>query len=95
VQRLSSELSEASEGSEIKSLLEDMLKDLDVHEKAIADEESKLSDELAEHKAKLIKYETELVDLSNAADKAKQSADAADLKRQVNVCVILCCEGLV
>ncbi len=26
-------------------------------------------DELAAHKAKLIKYETELVDLSNAADK--------------------------
>merc|ERR1712127_1158657 len=38
--------------------------------------------ELKSHEDHLIKYEQEVVDLSNAADKAKQKADAKDLQRQ-------------
>ena len=38
-----------------------------------------LQAELSSHTDKLIKYEKEVVDLSNAADKAKQAADAKDL----------------
>merc|ERR1719231_785463 len=59
-----------------------MLKDLetreDVIDKSLADTEA----ELKSHEEKLIEYEKEVVDLSNAADKAKQKADAKDLQRQ-------------
>ncbi len=83
VQKLSSQLADVADVGEVKTILDDMLKELDQREQLIAQNEAKTADELVDHKAKLMKYETELVELSNAADKAKQSADAADLKRQV------------
>jgi chromosome segregation ATPase len=79
--QLTSKLASYAETDQIKKILLDMLKELDARDeimrKALADAKADLED----HKAKLVKYQTQLVDLANAADKAKQLADGADLKR--------------
>jgi len=79
--QLTSKLASYAETDQIKKILLDMLKDLDARDeimrKSLADAKADLED----HKAKLVKYQTQLVDLANAADKAKQLADGADLKR--------------
>jgi len=79
--QLTSKLASYAETDQIKKILLDMLKDLDARDeimkKSLADAKADLED----HKEKLVKYQTQLVDLANAADKAKQKADGADLKR--------------
>jgi len=59
-----------------------MLKDLETREDIITKSLTSTKAELKSHEDHLIKYEQEVVDLSNAADKAKQRADAKDLQRQ-------------
>jgi hypothetical protein len=79
---LQQKLASFAESDAVKDLLMGMLKDLetreDVIDKSLADTEA----ELKSHEEKLIKYEKEVVDLSNAADKAKQRAETKDLQRQ-------------
>ena len=79
--QLSSKLASYAETDEIKKILVNMLKELqtrnDVMEKALADAKN----DLKKHMDSLTKYETRLVDLSNAADKSAQKAAVADLKR--------------
>lgn len=79
--QLSSKLASYAETDEIKKILVNMLKELDtrndVMEKALADAKN----DLKKHKEQLVKYETRLVDLSNASDKSAQKAAVADLKR--------------
>ena len=78
---LQQKLASFAETDEVKNLLMGMLKDLDMREdvidKSLADTQSQLD----AHKAKLVQYEQEVVDLSNAADKAKMKAAAKDLQR--------------
>jgi len=73
---ISSKLASYAETDEIKKILTDLLKDIDQRASVIQGTLDAAQKELAQHKEKLIKYETDLVDLSNAADKAQQKADA-------------------
>lgn len=82
VDTLQSKLASFAESDEVKSLLMQMLKDLDQRQGVIAKAYEDTKAELASHTEQLVKYEKQVVDLSNAADKAKQLADNADLERQ-------------
>jgi len=79
---MSSKLASYAETDEIKKILLDLLKDCDQREEVMKRVLEEAKGELKQHKDDLVQYETELVDLSNAADKAEQEADAEDLKRQ-------------
>ena len=79
---LQSKLASFAESDAVKDLLMGMLKDLETRESVIDKALEDTKAELTSHEDKLIKYEQEVVDLSNAADKAKQRADAKDLQRQ-------------
>lgn len=79
---LQSKLASFAESDEVKQLILGMLKDLetreDILDKSLADTKGELQD----HEDKLVKYQKEVVDLSNAADKAKERAEAKGLQRQ-------------
>lgn len=78
---LQQKLASFAESDAVKDLLMGMLKDLQTREDIIDKSLADTQDQLKEHEKQLIKYEQEVVDLSNAADKAKQMADAKDLQR--------------
>jgi len=80
--KLQTKLASFAETDFIKNLLLQMLKDLDTREEVIDSALSDTETELASHKAKLVEYEKELVDLSNAQDKAAQRAAERNLERQ-------------
>eukprot|EP00960_Hanusia_phi_P052054 761216-Hanusia_phi.AAC.1 len=82
VTMLQQKLANFAETDEVRKLLEAMLADLDSREGVIDRAYKETQDELEQHKDKVVEYEKEVVDLSNAADKAKQRADAKDLQRQ-------------
>jgi hypothetical protein len=79
--QLTSKLASYAETDQIKKILLDMLKDLDARDEIMKRSLADAKADLEDHKQKLVKYQTQLVDLANAADKAKQLADGADLKR--------------
>jgi len=79
---LQSKLANFAESDEVKQLLENMLKDLDQRETVITKALSDTEKELEEHQAKLVDYEKQVVDLSNAADAAAMKAKTMDLQRQ-------------
>jgi len=82
VNLLQSKLANFAESDEVKNLLNNMLKDLDQREAVIDTALSETEKELEEHKAKLVDFEKQVVDLSNAADAAKMKASQDDLQRQ-------------
>ena len=82
IQLLQSKLANFAESDEVKTLLNNMLKDLDVREDVIKKAQAETEAELKDHEAKLIEYEKEVVDLSNAADAAAMKASNMDLQRQ-------------
>jgi hypothetical protein len=82
VNLLQSKLASFAESDAVKDLIMGMLKNLETREDIITKSLASTKAELKSHEDKLIKYEQEVVDLSNAADKAKQTADAKDLQRQ-------------
>merc|ERR1712230_280400 len=59
-----------------------MLKDLKLREEVLDKSLEETKSELEEHKQKLQKYEMEVVELSNAEDKADERAAARNLQRQ-------------
>jgi len=82
VNLLQSKLANFAESDEVKNLLQNMLKDLDQRQGVINAALAETQKELDEHKAKLVDYEKQVVDLSNAADAAKMKASQDDLMRQ-------------
>lgn len=82
VNLLQSKLANFAESDEVKTLLTNMLKDLDQRESVINDSLSQTETELEDHKQKLIDYEKQVVELSNAADAAAMKASNMDLQRQ-------------
>ncbi|EKX46075.1 hypothetical protein GUITHDRAFT_138550 [Guillardia theta CCMP2712] len=82
VNQLESKLANYAETDEVKKLLSGMISDLNTREEVISSALKQTQEELEKHKKKLVDYETQVVDLSNAADKAQESAAAQDLKRQ-------------
>jgi len=82
VNKLESKLASFAETDFIKDLLLQMLKDLDTREEVLESALADTTKELAEHKEKLVKYEKEVVELSNAGDKAKERAASRNLERQ-------------
>lgn len=82
VSLLQSKLANFAESDEVKNLLMSMLKDLDMRSEVINAALAITEKELEAHTAKLINYEKEVVDLSNAADTANMKAKSDDLKRQ-------------
>jgi len=82
VNLLQSKLANFAESDEVKTLLTNMLKDLDTREETINASLKTTEDELADHKAKLVDYEKQVVELSNAADSAAMKASNMDLQRQ-------------
>ena len=83
VKLLQSKLANFAESDEVKNLLESMLKDLDQRDEVITSALRDTLAELTEHKAKLVDYEKQVVDLSNAADSAAMKASQEDLARHV------------
>jgi len=79
---LQSKLASFAESDVVKDLIMDMLNNLKTREEVITKSLEDTKKELKEHTDKLIKYEQEVVDLSNAADKAKQMSDTKNLLRQ-------------
>ena len=79
---LQSKLASFAESDEVKNLILGMLKDLETREDILDKSMEDTKSELASHTDKLVKYQQEVVDLSNAADKAQQQADAKNLQRQ-------------
>lgn len=59
-----------------------MLKDLELREEVLDKSLEETKSELEDHKQKLQKYEMEVVELSNAEDKADERAAARNLQRQ-------------
>ena len=82
VNLLQSKLANFAESDEVKTLLTNMLKDLDTREETINASLKTTEDELADHKGKLVDYEKQVVELSNAADSAAMKASNMDLQRQ-------------
>mmetsp|Transcript_49235 Transcript_49235/g.98749 ORF Transcript_49235/g.98749 Transcript_49235/m.98749 type:complete len:394 (+) Transcript_49235:1-1182(+) len=82
VDSLESKLASFAESDEVKKLLGAMLKALEQRETVINKALAQTKTQLKEHTEKLVSFEKQVVDLSNAADKAKQAADSADLQRQ-------------
>ena len=82
VNLLQSKLANFAESDEVKNLLTNMLKDLDSRESVINQALESSKKELEEHQAKLVDYEKQVVDLSNAADAAAMTARTKDLERQ-------------
>lgn len=79
---LQSKLANFAESDEVKKLLTSMLKDLDQREEIMDTALAETLTELTAHKAKLVDYEKQVVDLSNAADAAAMKASQEDLTRQ-------------
>lgn len=79
---LQSKLASFAESDEVKNLILGMLKDLETREDILDKSMEDTKSELVSHTDKLVKYQQEVVDLSNAADKAQQQADAKNLQRQ-------------
>jgi len=82
VKTLQSKLASFAETDEVKKLLEEMIKSLDQREGVLTKALEDTKKELESHTAKLTDFEKQVVDLSNAADKAKQAEASADLQRQ-------------
>jgi len=82
VNLLQSKLANFAESDEVKKLLTSMLKDLDQREEIMDTALAETLTELTAHKAKLVDYEKQVVDLSNAADAAAMKASQEDLTRQ-------------
>jgi hypothetical protein len=82
VNLLQSKLANFAESDEVKTLLTNMLKDLDTREETINASLKTTEDELTDHKGKLVDYEKQVVELSNAADSAAMKASNMDLQRQ-------------
>jgi len=82
VNLLQSKLANFAESDEVKTLLTNMLKDLDQRESTINTALSTTEAELKDHQAKLVDYEKQVVELSNAADSAAMKASNMDLQRQ-------------
>jgi chromosome segregation ATPase len=59
-----------------------MLKDLEDRASAMNDSLDRTATELAGHKKKLYDYEVSVVDLSNAADKARMKKSSMNLQRE-------------
>jgi hypothetical protein len=82
VNKLESKLASFAETDFVKNLLEQMLKDLELREEVLTKALEETKTELEEHKGKLQKYELEVVNLSNAEDKASERAAERNLERQ-------------
>ena len=82
VNLLQSKLANFAESDEVKTLLTNMLKDLDQRESTIDNVLSSTEAELKDHQGKLVDYEKQVVELSNAADAAAMKASNMDLQRQ-------------
>jgi len=82
VNKLESKLASFAETDYVKDLLEQMLKDLALREEVLDKALEETKTELESHKTKLQKYEMEVVELSNAEDKASERAAARNLQRQ-------------
>jgi len=82
VNKLESKLASFAETDYVKNLLEQMLKDLELREEVLDKALEETKSELEDHKQKLQKYEMEVVELSNAGDKADERAAARNLQRQ-------------
>jgi len=82
VNMLQSKLASFAESDAVKDLIMGMLSDLETREEIITKSLADTKAELSGHTDKLVKYEQEVVDLSNAADKAKQQAETKNLQRQ-------------
>jgi len=82
VDLLQSKLANFAETDEVKDLLGNMLKDLDLRESVIDSSLAAATKELQEHKDKLLNYEKQVVDLSNAADSAAMKVHQKNLERQ-------------
>jgi len=67
---------------EIIDLIKGIIAQLEQHDSALAADVASAESDLTAHKAKLEKYQQDVVDLSNAADKAHNEAQVAKLKRQ-------------
>ena len=79
---LQTKLANFQESDEVKQMLIDMLKDLEDRADALNDSLERTETELAGHKKKLYDYETSVVDLSNAADKARMKKSSMNLERE-------------
>merc|ERR1711906_52425 len=82
INKLETKLASFAESDYVKELLLQMLKDLALREEVLESALESTKKEYEEHKEKLRKYEIEVVDLSNAADKATERAAARNLERK-------------
>jgi len=82
INKLESKLASFAETDFIKNLLMQMLKELDMRDEVLDSALEETKKEVESHKEKLRKYEIEVVDLSNAADKASERAASRNLERQ-------------
>jgi len=75
-------LTRLAESDKIADLLKGFITELDQHLAALSANVDSAAADLAAHKDKLAKYQQDVVDLSNASDKARNEAMVANLKRQ-------------
>lgn len=68
--------------NEITSLIQGMVAELDQRLATSSAGLASAAEELAAHKEKLLKYQQDVVDLSNAADKARNEAIQANIERE-------------
>jgi len=80
--QLKSSLAEFAESDEVAIILIQMLQDIEDRMTVLNDLEASAKRTVEDMKAKLIEWQTKLVDLSNAQDKAKAAANAEQLQRE-------------
>jgi hypothetical protein len=79
---LQTKLANFQESDQVKDMLTSMLKDLEDRASTMNDSLDRTATELAGHKKKLYDYEVSVVDLSNAADKARMKKSSMNLQRE-------------
>uniref|UniRef100_A0A7S0H891 Uncharacterized protein n=1 Tax=Hanusia phi TaxID=3032 RepID=A0A7S0H891_9CRYP len=82
IKSLEQKLASFTETSAVRTLLQDMLKELDTREQVVKKVEDEAKAEMNSHFDKLVHYEKDVVDLSNAADKAKEVSAQTDMERE-------------
>jgi len=80
--QLRSSLAQFAESEEVAMILKQMLQDIEDRMRVLANLAAQASANTQEMQAKMIEWQTKLVELSDAADKAKAAAQSEQLQRE-------------
>jgi len=80
--RLRTQLDQFTESGEVAQILKQMIQDIEDRMRILNNLNAQTADTADSLQTKLIEWQTKLVDLSDAADKAKAASESAELQRE-------------